>query len=186
MRSDVMSVYDFSAKTIDGQEISLSQFKGKVLLIVNTASKCGFTPQYEGLESLYTKYKAQGLEILGFPSNQFAEQEPGTNTEIKGFCAINYGVTFPMFEKTDVRGDTAHPLFKYLCEESPFKGLDLNHPIGQKLSEVLSENFPHFLAGNSIKWNFTKFLIDRTGNVVTRFEPTSEPKDMAAEIEKLL
>ena len=181
-----MSVYDFKATTIDGDEISLNQYKGKVLLIVNTASKCGFTPQYEGLEEIYKKYHSQGFEILGFPSNQFAEQEPGNNSEVKNFCSINYGVTFPLFEKTDVRGDNAHPLFKYLSEAAPYKGLDLNHPIGKVLAEVLEKEFPHYLEGNSIKWNFTKFLVDRDGNVVDRFEPTSEPKDIIEHIEKLL
>lgn len=181
-----MSIYDFKAKTIDGEEISLNEYKGKVLIIVNTASKCGFTPQYKGLEEIYNKFNSQGFEILGFPSNQFAEQEPGENSEVKNFCTINYGVTFPLFEKIDVRGDNAHPLFKYLSEEVPFKGLDLNHPIGKILSEALEKNFPSFLEGNSIKWNFTKFLIDRNGKVVARFEPTSEPKDMISDIEKLL
>ncbi|MFU0825052.1 glutathione peroxidase [Clostridium sp.] len=181
-----MSVYDFKVKTIDGEEISLEKYKGKVLIIVNTASKCGFTPQYEGLEELYKKYKSQGLEILGFPSNQFAEQEPGSNEEVKNFCKINYGVSFQLFEKIDVRGENAHPLFKYLSEKIPFKGIDKNHPVGSKLTEVLEKEFPEFLEGNSIKWNFTKFLIDRNGNVVERFEPTTEPKDMAPYIEKLL
>lgn len=181
-----MSIYDFKAKTIDGDEITFEQYKGKVLLIVNTASKCGFTPQYEGLEEIYKKYKSQGLEILGFPSNQFAEQEPGENSEVKNFCSLNYGVTFPLFEKTDVRGDNAHPLFKYLSESVPFKGFDLNHPIGQPLTDILEKNFPDILEGNSVKWNFTKFLVDRNGNVVDRFEPTSEPKDIIVHIEKLL
>ena len=181
-----MSVYDFKAKTIRGQEISLADFKGKVLLIVNTASKCGFTPQYEELQQLYRKYQAQGLEILGFPSNQFAEQEPGSNEEVQNFCQINYGVTFPLFEKTEVRGATAHPLFQYLTVQAPFRGFDPNHPITQKLQEVLENNFPEFLEGDAIKWNFTKFLIDRNGNVSGRFEPTTTPAAMVGEIERLL
>lgn len=181
-----MNIYDFKARTIDGEEISLDKYRGKVLIIVNAASKCGFTPQYEGLQALYEKYNSRGLEILGFPSNQFAEQEPGTNEEVKNFCLVNYGVSFQMFEKIDVRGENAHPLFKYLCEEAPYKGLDQNHPIGKKVIEVLNSNFPDYLEGNSIKWNFTKFLIDRSGKVVGRYEPTTDPKDMAAEIEKLL
>ncbi|AAK79516.1 glutathione peroxidase [Clostridium acetobutylicum] len=181
-----MSVYDFKAKTIEGKEVSLDTYKGKVLIIANTASKCGFTPQYEGLEKLYKEYKDKGLEILGFPSNQFAEQEPGDNNEVKNFCKLNYGVTFQLFEKTDVRDENAHPLFNYLTENAPFKGFDLNHPTGKMLSEVLEKNFPKFLEGNSVKWNFTKFLIDRDGNVVKRFEPTSEPSDMVKDIEKLL
>jgi glutathione peroxidase len=181
-----MSVYDFKAKTIDGQEISLDKYAGKVLLIVNTASKCGFTPQYEGLEALYKKYKDQGLEILGFPSNQFAGQEPGDNGEVKNFCQINYGVSFQLFEKTDVRDENAHPLFNYLTEKAPFQGFNMNHPVGKPLLEALENNFPQFLEGNSVKWNFTKFLVDKEGNVVSRFEPTSEPAEMAEAIEKLL
>lgn len=181
-----MNIYDFTVKSIDGESIDLSSFKGKVLLIVNTASKCGFTPQYEGLQKLYEKYNSKGLEILGFPSNQFAEQEPGTNTEVQSFCKINYGVTFPLFEKTDVRGENAHPLFKYLSENTSFSGFDLNHPTGTILSDFLKENSPEFLEGNSIKWNFTKFLIDKEGNIIKRFEPTSEPSAIAEEVEKLL
>jgi glutathione peroxidase len=181
-----MSIYKFKANTIDGVEVSLEEFKGKVLLIANTASKCGFTPQYGDLEEIYKKYKDKGLEVLGFPCNQFAEQEPGSNNEVKKFCQLNYGVTFPMFEKIDVRGASAHPLFKYLSEAVPFEGFDLNHPIGKILNSLLKEKFPETLIGNSIKWNFTKFLIDREGNVVGRFEPTAEPKDMVSEIEKLL
>lgn len=181
-----MSFYDFSAKKIDGQEIKMDAYKGKVLVVVNTASKCGFTGQYEGLEKLYEEYKDQGLEILGFPCNQFADQEPGSNSDVQSFCKLNYGVTFPLFEKTDVRGDEAHPIFKYLSEEAPFKGFDLNHPSGNLLNGVLQENFPDYLVGNSIKWNFTKFLVDREGNVIERFEPTSEPSDMIPKIKELL
>ncbi len=177
-----MSVYDFNVKTISGEEISLEKYKEKVIIIVNTASKCGFTPQYEGLEVLYQKYNAQGLEILGFPSNQFAEQEPGTNEEVHTFCKLNYGVTFPMFEKTEVRGENAHSLFKHISEQAPFKGFDQ----GSMLFGFLNENFPQLLEGNDIKWNFTKFLIDREGNVVDRFESVIEPKDMEEAIERLL
>ncbi|MDS0527178.1 glutathione peroxidase [Clostridium sp. SHJSY1] len=181
-----MSFYDFSAKKIDGQEISMEEYKGKAVIVVNTASKCGFTGQYEDLEKLYKKYNNRGLEILGFPCNQFAEQEPGSNQDVQNFCKLNYGVTFQLFEKTDVRGASAHPLFKFLSEEVPFKGFDLNHPSGNLLNGVLQEKFPEYLIGNSIKWNFTKFLIDREGNVVSRFEPTTEPQDMKSKIEELL
>ncbi len=181
-----MSIYDFTLKAIDGREVSLAEFRGKVLLIVNTASKCGFTPQYEDLQKLYTVYADRGLEILGVPSNQFAEQEPGSNSEIQSFCRLNYGVSFPMFEKTDVRGEQAHPLFRYLTEKAPFQGFDLQHPIGGKLQQVLEERFPGYLQGNSIKWNFTKFLINRQGEVVQRYEPTTAPLDMKEAIEKLL
>ena len=181
-----MSIYDFKATTIDGEEVSLDQYKGKVVIIANTASKCGFTPQYEDLEKIYNDYNAKGVEVLGFPSNQFAEQEPGNNKEVKNFCQLNYGVTFPLFEKTLVRGSDANPLFKYLSSALPFKGLDLNHPSGKILDNFLKEKFPEYLIGDSIKWNFTKFLIDKAGNVVGRFEPTTEPLDMLPAIEKLL
>jgi len=181
-----MSIYDFKAITIDGEEVSLNQYKGKVLVIVNTASKCGFTPQYEGLEKLYEKYSKEDFEILGFPSNQFAGQEPGESGEIKNFCEINYGVSFPLFEKNDVRGENAQPLFKYLTEQTTFKGFDFKHPTGKKLNDMLTEKFPGFLEGSSVKWNFTKFLIGRDGNIVSRYEPTTEPEAMSTDIEKLL
>lgn len=181
-----MSIYDFKVKTINGEEISLEKYKGKVLIITNTASKCGFTPQYADLEKLYKKYNDKGLEILGFPCNQFAEQEPGNNSEVKSFCQLNYGVSFPLFEKIDVRGASGHPLFKHLSGSIPFKGFDLSHPSGKILDSVLKTNFPDYLIGDSIKWNFTKFLVDGEGNIVARFEPTTEPLDMIPEIEKLL
>ncbi|MEE3452717.1 glutathione peroxidase [Dialister sp.] len=181
-----MSVYDFKVTTNRGKEISLADYKGKVLLIVNTASKCGFTPQYEGLEKLYKTYKDKGLVILGFPCNQFAGQDPGTDGEIEQFCRLNYGVSFPMFKKGDVRGETAQPLFKYLTGEKGFKGFDMDHPNAEVLLNFLKKNFPEFLEGDDIKWNFTKFLIDREGKVIARFEPTKTPEALAAEIEKLL
>lgn len=181
-----MSIYNFTAKKINGEEVNLSKYKGKVLLVVNTASKCGFTPQYEDLEKIYKEYKEQGLEILGFPSNQFAEQEPGNGKEIQEFCKLNYGVSFQLFEKSDVRGAEINPVFNYLTEKTEFKGFDLNHPSGKILSAFLNEKFPHFLEGNSIKWNFTKFLIDREGNIVERFEPTTEPLAIVPHIQTLL
>ncbi|MBQ9273664.1 MAG: glutathione peroxidase [Succinivibrio sp.] len=181
-----MSVYDFTAKTSKGEPKALSDYRGKVLLIVNTASKCGFTPQYDELQQLYTKYKDRGLEILGFPCNQFAEQEPGSNSEVQEFCRINYGVTFQIFEKGDVRGPTAQPLFKYLVSQKGFEGFDESHPVAGPLMDVLKRNFPQFLEGDDIKWNFTKFLINRDGEVVARFEPTTTPTAIAPEIEKLL
>jgi len=181
-----MSIYDFKANTIEGDEVSLEQYRGKVLVIVNTASKCGFTPQYEGLEKLYEKYKDKGFEILGFPSNQFAGQEPGESQEIQNFCKINYGVSFQLFEKCDVREEKAHPIFRYLTKKTTFKGFDLNNPNGKKLNDMLKGKFPQFLEGNSVKWNFTKFLIGRDGNIVKRYEPTTEPADMSTDIEKLI
>ena len=156
-------IYDFSVKTIDGKKKSMSKYKGKVMLIVNTASECGFTPQYKGLESVYKKMHDRGLEVLGFPCNQFGAQEPGDEKQIESFCEINYGVTFPMFAKIDVNGDAAAPLYKYLKKEKP--GL---------------------LGSEAIKWNFTKFLIDRKGKVVERYAPNVEPEAITGDIEKLL
>jgi glutathione peroxidase len=157
-----MSTHDFQVKDAKGNIISLKDYTGKVLLIVNTASKCGFTPQYAGLEELYKSYQAKGLEILGFPCDQFAHQEPGSNEEIQTFCQMNYGVTFPIMAKIEVNGNNAEPLFKYLRSQT---------------KELL---------GDAIKWNFTKFLIDKQGHVVKRFAPNFEPSDIAPEIEKLL
>ncbi len=181
-----MGVYDFTVKTNRGEEKSLGDYKGKVLIIVNTASKCGFTPQYKELQELYDKYKEKGLEILGFPCNQFGAQEPGSNDEVQTFCRRNYGVSFQIFEKGDVRGETAQPLFKYLTKEKGFQGFDEKHEFAAVLMDALKKNFPEYLEGDGIKWNFTKFLIDREGNVVGRFEPTTSPADMAEDIEKLL
>lgn len=155
------SIYEFSAKSIDGKDVNLSKFKGNVLLIVNVASKCGFTPQYEGLESLYKKYKDKGLIILGFPCNQFGKQEPGTEEEIAQFCQTNYGVTFPMFAKIDVNGENAHPLYNFLKAKAP-----------------------GILSTQDIKWNFTKFLVDREGNVVARYAPATTPDAIEKEIQK--
>lgn len=157
-----MSIYDFIAKDIHGTEISLSKYKGKVLLIVNTATSCGFTPQYEGLQALYEKYQSKGLEILDFPCNQFGNQAPGTEAEIVSFCQLNYNVTFPQFAKIEVNGEGEHPLYTYLKKQ---KG--------------------GFL-GSKIKWNFTKFLVDRNGNVIARFASTVTPEKIEAQIEKLL
>jgi len=154
--------YMFSAKSLRGNEISMDAYRGKVILVVNTASKCGLTPQYEGLELLYEKYKDNGLVILGFPCNQFGNQEPGSEKEIAEGCLINYGVTFPMFSKIDVNGDNTHPLFKYL-----------------------KSKLPGFIF-KRIKWNFTKFLIDQNGVPVKRFAPSVKPESLAGDIEKLL
>ena len=181
-----MNVYDFDVKTKIGDEKSLRDYAGKVLLIVNTASKCGFTPQFEGLEKLYKQYKDRGLEILGFPCNQFAAQDPGSNDEIQNFCRLNYGVSFTIFAKDDVRGENAQPLFKYLTEQKKFEGFDESKPMTAILTKALNENFPEFLSDDGVKWNFTKFLIDREGNVVARFEPMIEPAEIAPSIEKLL
>ncbi|RID86108.1 glutathione peroxidase [Peribacillus asahii] len=180
-----MSIYNFSARRMNGQEVSLEKYKGEVLVIVNTASKCGFTPQYEDLQKLYKRYENKGLTILGFPCNQFGEQEPGENEEVEAFCQLNYGVSFPLFSKVEVRGEGAHPLFKYLTSVAPFQGLT-NSFNAKLLKARLEQEYPELLPGDSIKWNFTKFLIDRDGNVVKRFESTDSPLDMEEDIEKLL
>lgn len=156
-------LYGFSATTLTGQPRTLGDYRGKVLLIVNTASKCGFTPQYKGLQALHERYHDSGLEILGFPCDQFGHQEPGSDTEISEFCELNYGVSFPMFAKINVNGRDAHPLYQHLKEEAP--GL---------------------LGSKSIKWNFTKFLVDRDGNVVRRYAPTDKPESLTRDIERLL
>ena len=181
-----MSIYQFTANDIDGNQVSLDQYRGKTLIIVNTASKCGFTPQYEGLQELYDKYREQGLEILGFPCNQFLGQEPGDAGEIKGFCSLNYGVSFPLFEKVDVNGADTHPLFAYLKEHTPLKDPENKDKGSQGLFDLLREKFPSFLKGNAIRWNFTKFVIDKNGNITDRFEPAVTPKDMEARIQELL
>ncbi|MEY4430044.1 MAG: hypothetical protein RLZZ182_2733 [Pseudomonadota bacterium] len=157
------SVYDFEAQTITGQSVKLSEHRGKVILIVNTASKCGFTPQFEGLEKLWQAYKDRGLIVLGFPCNQFGGQDPGANSEIASFCQLNYGVSFPMMAKIDVNGPQAHPLYQHLVQEAP--GL---------------------LGTKAIKWNFTKFLIGKDGRVLGRYAPVDSPKGLAADIEKAL
>ena len=157
------TAYDFTARQIDGQDIALSQFTGQVMLIVNTASACGFTPQFGGLEALHKRYAGQGLAVLGFPCNQFGAQDPGTDGEIAGFCQVNYGVSFPMMSKINVNGDQADPLFKWLCAEAP--GL---------------------LGTKAIKWNFTKFLVGRRGQVIGRYASMDKPESMAKDIETAL
>jgi glutathione peroxidase len=158
-----MGVYDFAAETLEGQPAALADYRGRVLLIVNTASKCGFTPQYEGLEALYRKHKDQGFAVLGFPCNQFGAQEPGDAAEIASFCSLTYDVSFPMFGKVDVNGPAAHPLYAFLKKQK--KGL---------------------LGSEGIKWNFTKFLVDRSGAVVERFAPTTKPEALESAVEALL
>jgi len=157
------NLYSFSVNAADGQKISLDKYKGRPVLIINVASKCGFTPQYKGLEELYLKYKDQGLEVIGFPCNQFGSQEPGTNSEIQQFCSLNYGVTFPVMAKVDVNGGNADPLYNWLKSSAP-----------------------GILGTEMIKWNFTKFLIGKDGNVIKRYAPNDEPEKIVTEIEKSL
>ena len=180
------NVYDFTVQDRRGNDISLSEYKGKVLLIVNTATRCGFTPQYEELENLYKVYKEQGLEILDFPCNQFGQQAPGTEEEIHQFCTLNFGTEFPQFKKIEVNGENEIPLYTYLKKEKGFEGFDLNHPIGKLLDEMMTKADADYKQKANIKWNFTKFLIDREGNVVKRFEPTHDMKQIEEEIKKLL
>lgn len=157
------TIYDFQAELLEGEQKNLADYQGKVLLVVNTASQCGLTPQFEGLEKLYQDYQQQGLVILGFPCNQFANQDPSSNEEISSFCQRNYGVSFPMFAKVDVNGSNAHPIYKYLTSEA--KGI---------------------LGSESIKWNFTKFLINQNGEVIKRYSPTTKPEKIGKDIQKLL
>ena len=157
------TIYDFEAKSISGKDIALSDFKGQVMLIVNTASKCGFTPQFGGLEALHKTYAGKGLAVLGFPCNQFGSQDPGADGEIAAFCQVNYGVSFPMMSKIDVNGSAAHPLYQWLSAEAP--GL---------------------LGSKSIKWNFTKFLVGKDGQVIKRYAPTDKPADLAKDVEAAL
>ena len=163
MKTTAAGIYGFSAPLLDGHLVSLDEFRGRVLLIVNTASKCGFTPQYKGLEQLHLKFKDRGFEVLGFPCNQFGEQEPGTSEQIGAFCEKNFGVNFPIFARIDVNGPNAHPLYRFLKE----------HKRGILWTE-------------KIKWNFTKFLIDRSGNVVGRYAPNKDPEALTPDIECLL
>ena len=179
------SIYDFTAESNSGAQVNFSDYKGKVLLIVNTASKCGFTPQYNGLEALYQKCKDRGLVVIGFPSDQFGHQEPGTNEEIAEFCRQNHGVTFPLMAKSDVNGENANPIFKWLYSEKPFAGFGEGET-ARFMDQMLSRQDPDYASNPDIKWNFTKFLIDRKGHVVARFEPVTAPEELAAEINALL
>ncbi|MBO6004928.1 MAG: glutathione peroxidase [Verrucomicrobia bacterium] len=180
------NIYNFKALSNRGKEVDFADYKGKVLVIVNTASKCGFTPQYDGLEALYQKYKDKGLVIIGFPCDQFGHQEPGTNEQIEEFCRLNHGVTFPLMSKIEVNGANAHPVFQWLKSQAGFAGFDPNHKLTKILDEMLRKQDPDFEKNPDIKWNFTKFVISRDGSQVVRFEPTSEPKELAACIEKML
>ncbi|MCR4852349.1 MAG: glutathione peroxidase [Prevotella sp.] len=180
------NVYGFNVVDADGNNVSMKQFKGKVLLIVNTATRCGFTPQYNELEALYEKYRAEGFEILDFPCNQFGEQAPGSIAEIHEFCTANFNIQFPQFEKVDVNGPEASPLFSFLKAQRGFGGFNLNDRIGKLLDDNFRKKDPNYDQSPDIKWNFTKFLVDRKGRVVQRFEPTATAADMEEAIRKLL
>ncbi len=180
------TIYDFAVKDRKGKDVSLKEYANEVILIVNTATKCGFTPQYEELEKLYEQYHSQGFTILDFPCNQFGQQAPGTDESIHEFCKLNYGTEFPRFKKIKVNGDDADPLYKYLTEQKGFAGWDMEHPIAHILDDMLSKADPDYKQKPDIKWNFTKFLINKKGLVVARFEPTAKFEDIAKQIETLL
>ncbi len=180
------NAYQFNANAIDGSPVALSRFAGKLSLIVNVASKCGLTPQYQGLEQLYQQYRERGLEILGFPCDQFGHQEPGSEAEISEFCQLNYGVSFPMFSKIEVNGPGAHPLYALLRAEQPGETPDAEAIASNRLYRYLSENCPENLQGGNIKWNFTKFLVGRDGQVLQRFEPTVTPEEIGQQLAALL
>ena len=182
---EMATIYDFKALNNKGEEVDMAQYKGKILMIVNTASKCGFTPQYDGLEALYKKYQDQGLVILGFPCDQFKHQEPGTDEEIAEFCRLNHGVTFPLMKKIDVFGENAHPSYKYLTQQVPTEEVHgLKDKATMKMVDALSKSEGREEGG--VRWNFTKFLISKDGSCIKRFAPVAKPEDMEAEIENML
>ena len=180
--SSGMSIYDFTVKDDVGKDVSLSDYKGKVLLIVNTATRCGFTPQYKELEALYEKFRSEGLEILDFPCNQFGEQAPGTIQEIHQFCSANFDIQFPQFDKIDVNGENEAPLYTYLKAQKGFSGFDLNDKTGKFMDEMLRKQDADYDKKSDIKWNFTKFLVSRDGRVLKRYEPTDKMTDIEADI----
>lgn len=181
-----MNIYDFCMEDAKGVERSLRDYEGKVVLIINSATECGFTPQYDGLQDLYEKYESEGFVILDFPCNQFGHQAPGTNEEIVSFCDSRYGITFPIFSKIEVNGSNESPLYTYLKSQKGFAGFDADHPLTPMLESVLGRTEPDYANSSDIKWNFTKFLIDRQGKVVERFEPTVDMEIVKEKIVNLL
>ena len=183
--SHMTTIYDFKSTSNKGAEVDFASYKGKVLLIANTASKCGFTPQYDALEELWQKYQGKGLVVIGFPCDQFGHQEPGSDAEIEEFCRLNHGVTFPLMAKSDVNGPNANPIFKWLYSEKPFAGFGESET-AKFMDGMLSKADPAYASTPDIKWNFTKFLVDRKGRVVARYEPTVTPEEMEKDIQNLL
>ncbi|MCR5145362.1 MAG: glutathione peroxidase [Lachnospiraceae bacterium] len=179
-----MNVYDFTVKAMDGTDVDLSQYKGKVTLVVNTATECGFTPQYKNLQEIYDEFKDQDFDILDFPCNQFANQAPDSNEEIHTFCTGRFGITFPQFGKIDVNGENADPLWKYITENTMFQGFD--GPAKLMLTPIVKKMDKDYKNNGNIKWNFTKFLVDKEGNIVARFEPTKDMKDVRDAVAALL
>ena len=182
LTAHAQSIYDYTVKDDAGKDVSLSTYKGKVLLIVNTATKCGFTPQYKDLQALYEKYRTQGLEILDFPCNQFGSQAPGTIQEIHQFCTANFAIQFPQFDKIDVNGPNESPLYTYLKSQKGFGGFDLNDQTGSKLDKMFSKNDSDYAKNPNIKWNFTKFLVSRDGKVLKRYEPSDKMANVEADV----
>ncbi len=180
-----MSIYDFKVKAQNGSEVSLSDYRGKVLIIVNTATGCGFTPQYDELQDMYELHQKDGLEILDFPCNQFANQAPGSDEEIHSFCTGRYGITFPQFSKIDVLGENADPLYKYLSENTTFCGFGKS-PMALIVGAAAKNMDKNYKDNGNVKWNFTKFIIDREGNIAARFEPTEPIKNVKSKVEELL
>ena len=185
MEELLMSIYEYSVKDAQGKEIQLSEFEGKIMLIVNTATGCGFTPHYEDLERIYEKFHERGLEIIDIPCNQFGGQAPGSDEEIHEFCTLHYNTKFPQMKKSDVNGENELPLFTYLKQEQGFMGLG-EHQYIENLEKMLAANDPDWDKKSDIKWNFTKFIVDRKGNVVERFEPTEEMKNIEVYLEKMI
>lgn len=181
-----MNIYDFKVEDAYAVERSLKDYAGKVILIINSATECGFTPQYDDLQDLFEKYGSDGFIILDFPCNQFGHQAPGTNEEIVSFCDSRYGITFPIFAKLEVNGSNEDPLYTYLKSQKGFGGFNPEHPLTPMLESVLSRTVPDYEQSSDIKWNFTKFLIDREGTVVERFEPTADMAEVEEKIVKLL
>ena len=181
-----MSIYDYKVKEQSGAEVSLKEYEGNVVLIINSATECGFTPQYDELQKMYEEYKDKGFTILDFPCNQFGNQAPGSDQEISSFCSMRYGITFPVFSKIEVNGENAIPLYQYLVKEKGFAGFDEENDKAELLHNMMSANNPNYQNEPDIKWNFTKFLIDRNGTVVERFEPTADFKRINEKVKELL
>ena len=179
-------IYNFTVKDDIGRDVSLANYKGKVLLIVNTATRCGFTPQYKELEQIYEKFRAKGFEVLDFPCNQFGAQAPGSIEEIHQFCTANFAIEFPQFDKIDVNGENESPLFAYLKTQQGFAGFDISEQRGKFMDDMLRKKDPDYAAKADIKWNFTKFLVTSDGRVIRRFEPTESMANVEAEVAKLL
>lgn len=181
-----MSIYDYSVLDVNEKAVALKEYEGKVIMIINSATECGFTPQYDILQDMYEKYGEKGFVILDFPCNQFGNQAPGSNEEIVSFCSSRFGITFPVFSKIKVNGPSEEPLFRYLKAEKGFSGFDPEHPLTPMMVSMMERTDPNYADSSDIKWNFTKFLVDRSGNVVNRFEPTADMDHVEEIVKELL